>query len=116
MKNKELIIARGIPGGGKTTFANLISDIVFAADDYYTDKYGNYNWDPSKIGEAHKQCQQRTEFAMINDIPRICVANTSTTEKELKPYQDLAEKYGYRVFSIIVENRHGGSNVHGVPE
>jgi hypothetical protein len=28
----------------------------------------------------------------------------------------LAEKYGYKVYSLIVENRHGGVNEHGVPE
>jgi len=28
----------------------------------------------------------------------------------------MAEKYGYTVFSLIVENRHGGVNEHGVPE
>jgi hypothetical protein len=28
----------------------------------------------------------------------------------------LAEKYDYRVHSLIVENRHGGINEHGVPE
>jgi len=33
----------------------------------------------------------------------------------MKPYYDLAERYGYRVTSIIVENRHGGVNEHGVP-
>jgi hypothetical protein len=30
-------------------------------------------------------------------------------------YYKLAEQYGYKVFSIIVENRHGGVNQHGVP-
>jgi hypothetical protein len=34
----------------------------------------------------------------------------------MKPYFELSEKYGYKVFSIIVENRHGGTNEHGVPE
>jgi hypothetical protein len=34
----------------------------------------------------------------------------------MQPYYDLAAKYGYKVFSIIVENRHGGKNVHGVPD
>jgi hypothetical protein len=34
----------------------------------------------------------------------------------MKPYYELAEKYGYMVFSLIVENRHGGVNTHGVPE
>ena len=34
----------------------------------------------------------------------------------MEPYYKLAESWGYRVYSIIVENRHGGVNVHGVPE
>ena len=34
----------------------------------------------------------------------------------MKPYFDLAKTYGYQVFSLIVENRHGGLNQHGVPE
>jgi hypothetical protein len=28
----------------------------------------------------------------------------------------MAKEWGYTVFSIIVENRHGGVNEHGVPE
>jgi hypothetical protein len=31
-------------------------------------------------------------------------------------YFELANKYGYLVHSIIVENRHGGKNEHAVPE
>jgi hypothetical protein len=31
-------------------------------------------------------------------------------------YFELADIYGYRVYSLIVENRHGGVNEHGVPQ
>jgi hypothetical protein len=34
----------------------------------------------------------------------------------MKPYMDMAKDWGYTVFSIIVENRHGGVNQHGVPD
>jgi hypothetical protein len=34
----------------------------------------------------------------------------------MEAYYELAKKYNYLVISIIVENRHGGKNVHGVPE
>ena len=34
----------------------------------------------------------------------------------MKDYFDLASTYGYRVVSLIVENRHGSKNVHNVPE
>ena len=33
----------------------------------------------------------------------------------MKPYYEMAKQWDYKVFSIIVENRHGGENVHGVP-
>jgi hypothetical protein len=34
----------------------------------------------------------------------------------MKFYQTIAKKYGYTVYTVIVENRHGGVNKHGVPE
>jgi hypothetical protein len=46
----------------------------------------------------------------------IVISNTFTQEWEMRFYQIIAKKYGYRVHTIIVENRHGGVNTHGVPE
>jgi predicted kinase len=43
------------------------------------------------------------------------VSNTFTQEWEMQSYIDLAKKYGYQVTTLIVENRHGNSNVHNVP-
>jgi hypothetical protein len=34
----------------------------------------------------------------------------------MKFYQTIAKKYGYKVYTVIAENRHGGVNKHGVPE
>jgi hypothetical protein len=44
------------------------------------------------------------------------VSNTSTQEWEMEPYFNLAKEFGYTVFSVVVENRHGGINQHGVPQ
>jgi hypothetical protein len=52
---------------------------------------------------------------MTNNVKKIIVSNTFTQEWEMQPYFDLAEKYDYRVYSLVVENRHGGVNEHGVP-
>ena len=52
---------------------------------------------------------------MKKQIERIAVTNTMTTERELQPYLDLARQFGYKVFSVVVENRHGGQNEHNVP-
>jgi hypothetical protein len=53
---------------------------------------------------------------MESSIPKIAVSNTSTQEWEMEPYFNMAKEYGYTVFTIVVENRHGGVNVHNVPE
>ena len=55
--------------------------------------------------------------SLVNDqfYREIAVSNTFTQEWEMESYYKLAEQYGYMVFSIIVENRHGGVNQHGVP-
>jgi hypothetical protein len=52
--------------------------------------------------------------ALLNNV--IVVSNTFTQEWEMKPYFEMAEYFEYKVFSIIVENRHGGINEHNVPE
>lgn len=115
---KDLALIRGVSGSGKNTFAELMAmDMcsVFSADDYFMVE-GEYKFDGAKLKDAHADCQARTEQAMVNNDELIFVANTFTREWEMKAYYELAEKYGYRVFSVIVENRHGGINEHGVPE
>lgn len=113
---KSLILVRGLPGSGKTTFARMIGiGPVVSADDYFMVN-GKYVFDKDKLGKAHIYCRNETTAYMHEGKSRIYVANTFTTEEEMKPYFDLAKKYGYFVFSIIVENRHGHSSVHNVPE
>jgi predicted kinase len=117
---KMLYLVRGVPGSGKSTFAkNLVGEKDYChkeADMFFVDGDGNYNFEPSKIKDAHQWCQEEIEFVMKYDHSPVVVSNTFTQEWELQPYYELAIKYGYYVTSIIVENRHGGTNEHGVPE
>jgi predicted kinase len=114
---KTLYIVRGIPGSGKSTFAQSLDCPVFEADQYFIDsETGEYKFDGSKIKLAHNWCKLRVEHSMEDGLQKIAVSNTFTQEWEMDAYYELAKQYGYRVFSLIVENRHGGVNEHGVPE
>jgi predicted kinase len=114
--DKILYIVRGIPGSGKSTFAKTLGGQHYEADMYFIDENGDYNFDVTKIKDAHQWCQSFVKTDMILEYPKIVVSNTSTQEWEMKPYFDLAKEFGYTVFAIIVENRHGGKNQHDVPE
>jgi predicted kinase len=113
---KNIYLVRGIPGSGKTTFARTLEGLHIEADMYFTDENGVYTFEPTKIKDAHKWCNDLVEEWMREEQDKIVVSNTFTQEWEMENYYKLAEQYGYRVTSIIVENRHNGVNEHGVPE
>ena len=125
---KTLILLRGLPNSGKSTLAYSITDNVCEADSYfmvYRDNKGNvyrhyydgeYEFDPNFLTEAHNDCKALCEDFMLGGQEIIVVSNTFTQEWEMKPYYELAERYGYMIHSLIVEKRHNGKNNHNVPD
>jgi ABC-type molybdenum transport system ATPase subunit/photorepair protein PhrA len=117
---KNLLLIRGTPGSGKSTLAKLLvghkNYCHKEADMFFVDRFGDYKFDPSKIKDAHAWCQQEVEFLLKYGHSPVVVSNTFTQEWEMDAYYKMAEEFGYRVTSIITENRHGGKNEHGVPD
>jgi len=128
----DLILIRGVSGSGKSTLAEIFEGLggewidgnyeqrVFStsADDYFTDdNTSEYNFDASELTKAHAECQESVRQAMIEDIAAcIVVHNTFTEEWEMTPYMKYAFEYGYRVTTLIVENRHNSKSIHNVPD
>jgi energy-coupling factor transporter ATP-binding protein EcfA2 len=115
MKTKELFLIRGVSGAGKSTLAKSLGGKHIEADMFFM-KDGQYKFDATKIKDAHSWCQNMVGSWMCDGEERIVVSNTFTQEWELQFYYDWALDFDYRVFSLIVENRHGGVNEHNVPE
>lgn len=115
-----LYLIRGIPGSGKSTLARTMRDSgmvreCLEADDYFTDDNGVYEFRADRLQIAHEWCQGACRTFMDRGY-NVAVSNTSTTEKEVGTYRKIAEDFGADFVSIVVENRHGGKNVHGVPD
>jgi predicted kinase len=119
--SQSLFLLRGLPGSGKSTIANALSESgkypVFSVDDYFTnqttDTY-HFKFDENHI--AYKQCESNTEKSMQEQAPKIFIANTFTLGWEIEPYFKLASKYNYKIFVLTVENYHGYKNIHDVSQ
>ena len=112
-----LVLLRGLPGSGKSTVAKLFGKAPhYEADMYFIDADGTYSFNASKIKDAHNWCRHSVMADMKKGYPIVVVSNTFTQEWEMEAYYLLAEELGYRVVSMIVENRHGGKNIHDCPE
>jgi predicted kinase len=112
---KTLILVRGLPGSGKSTFAKLLEGKHIETDMFFITN-GEYKFDVSKLKEAHSWCQSMVGSWMSDSEELIVISNTFTQEWEMTPYYEWAKDFNYQVHSIIVENKHNGINEHNVPE
>jgi predicted kinase len=112
-----IILLRGISGSGKSTLAGKLAEafggFAVAADDFFIVD-GKYEWDASKLGQAHFWCQNMTD-KNLSEGKVVIVHNILTSNRDLKPYEDLAAKHNVKLVSLVVEKRHDGENEHGVP-
>ncbi|MCR4278289.1 MAG: ATP-binding protein [bacterium] len=111
---------RGIPGSGKTTYANheFSEGIILSADDWFM-KAGVYQYDAVQVASAHANCRHRFLLAMGQSDTLIVVDNTSINAWEIEQYLLSAKTHGYDVEIItmfcpvpLAVRR----NIHGVPE
>jgi predicted kinase len=93
----------------------LLGKAICCADDWYM-RNNIYNWNAKYLNDAHNWCQRKCRRFMQKDISPIIIANTNITERIMRPYVDMAEDFGYITYFIVIENRHGNKNSHGVPE
>ncbi|MCC7233078.1 MAG: ATP-binding protein [Bacteroidia bacterium] len=121
LTGKSLILLRGLPGSGKSSFAKLISENdtypVFSVDDFFTSaESGTYRFDYMDNHKAYALCEKNTRESMHAGKKKIIVDNTFTMAWETEPYFRLAAEHGYSVYVLTVENYHGNKNVHGITE
>jgi predicted kinase len=117
--DKSLILLRGLPGSGKTTIANVLSEEgkypVHSIDSYFTNPETEaYQFEYDKNHLAYKNCEEQTRASLSSGYPKVFVDNTFTLEWEMEPYFKMAAEFGYLIFVMTIENRHGNTNIHEI--
>lgn len=123
----NVIIMRGVPGSGKSTYqAKRVPGyhVVCSTDDHpgLYDEDGKFH--PELLGEAHASNLRNFIYHIVEsntryDSTTVVVDNTNITVAELAPYVQIALAYGKEVTVITLmgdPDIAARRNVHGVPE
>ena len=124
MVTQQLILVRGIPGEGKTTFAKMMFDTrsavqpwVWLEQDHWRDHPTGRIYKDRFNGTAGAWCLGRAADALRNPLSNVIVSNTFATVIKLQPYFLLAEElnmvgHDIRVTVLHVEGEKFGNSVH----
>lgn len=107
----KLIIVRGLPGSGKTTYSkeNYPDTPHFEADMFFGK---DYKWNPSHLNNSHRWCFYNVLQALYTGKDCV-VSNTFVRNREIAEYLNLKDII--RNLEIeIVEMRTQYKQTHGV--
>ena len=99
----RVIIMRGIPGSGKSHYVreNYPDAVVCSADEFFMVD-GEYQFDPTRIGQAHSFCLAKFIDAVKRGVPEIVVDNTNVHQWEFVNYKAIANLGNYEIEIVDV--------------
>ncbi|XP_037506362.1 uncharacterized protein LOC119382640 isoform X2 [Rhipicephalus sanguineus] len=118
-----LVLMRGLPGSGKTFLAQKICGrgVVLSADHFFC-QGGKYNFDKSRLSEAHEWNKRRAKKFIQEGRSPIIIDNTNVEMWEMMPYVALALRAKYHVCVLEPDTpwkfdarQLTQKNTHGVP-
>src|SRR5258706_4379294 len=88
-----VLILRGLPGTGKSSFAELLLQrlgaSIISTDGYWTE---SNPFDTKKVNDSYKWCFERYKELIKNKEPLIIVDNTNIKKFHYKHYVDFAQR------------------------
>ncbi|MEI4549516.1 MAG: ATP-binding protein [Pseudoalteromonas spongiae] len=129
---KQVFILRGLPGSGKSHYAQSLCDemvngdegqfVICSTDDFFISD-GQYRFDKAKLSEYHNLNLARFIRALSQQIPLVILDNTNIKKWEFIAYAEAAHALGYQVKEVVVgeikdkamQHLYYQRNIHKVP-
>lgn len=110
----RLIVVRGVPGSGKTSFAyRTFPGIFHVENDMYHMHDGHYAWSKENMPKAISWCIETCKSALSLGFD-VVVCNTFTKQKFIEAYKKIANEFGasFHVYRCVGKFK----NVHGLSQ
>lgn len=92
MSKCKLILIRGLPGSGKSTFARdlqyLNTDLFHYESDNFLIEDGKYIWSPERVKNARQECFKGVSYLLNNNFS-VIVSNCFISNKAIRKYTKL---------------------------
>jgi len=106
---QPVIILRGIPGSGKTTFRKTLEEafeaagieVAVASADFFHERSGVYQFDIRNLGASHNACRVAAINALF-DGKAVVIDNTNTKRFEYETYLLLAKRLNRPVYVVAM--------------
>lgn len=110
----RLVLVRGLPGSGKSTFAvRNFPGVLRLENDMFHQRDGEYRFNRALQDKAVRWCLDATSLALDAGMD-VVVANTFTRRRFVMAYKEIAEEFDAD-FSVYRMTGDWGS-VHNVPK
>ena len=102
---KTVVILRGIPGSGKSSFVKMISmchddTVIHEIDDLHKDAQGKFFWDEANAERLYTLNFANFVISCSKGRQLIIFDAINIEVKDFQHYVDIAEKYGYKVYVV----------------
>lgn len=130
---KFCFVLRGLPGTGKDEIAKYlaasgipsipgVSSAITLSTDQFFIKDGKYQFDKTKLKEAHEATWEAFKSAISSDSQVIIINNTNIKKFHYAHYVDYAQRHGYLTSIVIIpandvsDRELATRNVHNVDQ
>jgi len=130
---KFCFVLRGLPGTGKDEIAKFLNldnvageiqtgQAVILSTDQFFIKDGKFQFDKTKLKEAHEATWEAFKSAISSDSQVIIINNTNIKKFHYAHYVDYAQRHGYLTSIVIIpandvsDRELATRNVHSVDQ